>query len=181
MPFLPDDYEEPTNPGKYLEKISEWKTKLRFLTAPIMGWEWWTEQDGKRVPHRVRDQKDIPKEVFADKENQPKFFWKLVVYDYQDEQVKIMSITQKSIREAIQSFLSEVDYADPTKYDIIITRTGKSKNDTKYAVTLLPPKELAVDVSASLATIDLNVLFDGGDPFNDESGEQIVGIEEFQN
>ena len=48
--FLPTDYKIPTK-----DRYMKWKegiNRFRALTSPILGWEYWNEEDGNRKPIR---------------------------------------------------------------------------------------------------------------------------------
>ena len=64
MSFLPDDYKVPTE-TKYM-RFKEGDNRFRILSeSPAMGWEYWTEEDGKQKPNREKDMTDILIKTFS--------------------------------------------------------------------------------------------------------------------
>jgi len=158
--FIPADYTPPSASNNYM-KFAAGDNKFRALSSPIMGWLEW--QDKK--PIRTEEK---PTEFF-DAENPPKHFWALKVFDYADDSVKILEITQASVIKAIVALNSDKDWGAPTDYDIKVVKTGTSLK-TKYAVTPLPKKPIAKHILAASneRECDLELMFQGKDPFVSE-------------
>jgi hypothetical protein len=142
MAFLPAGYAEPTgggSGGRYLKLEKGVTTRIRILSpTPLMGWEYWTEM-GK--PKRFKELTGTPEDIRRDENGapeRPKFFWAMAVWNYNSEAVQIWSVTQATVRKAIEDLVGDEDYQDPLKYDLKITRTGE-KLETKYSV--IPGKE----------------------------------------
>lgn len=155
-----------------VNKLEEGKAhRFRYIGPGITGFEGWTETDGKRKPVRFKLKPNpIPDYIAPDKQGNVdvKRFTAGVVWDYQDEQLKILSFTQRTLLSSLAELIKDKeDHGDPQKYDIKITRTG-SGTDTKYTMVggqYRPIPEEALEAYKA-ATIDLSALFDGRDPFN---------------
>lgn len=55
--FLPEGYEVPKTSGGYM-KFKQGANKFRILSAPIIGWEYWTES---KKPVRAKDRWTVSK------------------------------------------------------------------------------------------------------------------------
>ena len=170
MSFLPPDYEAPAEGGKYY-KITKGENRFRILGGAIVGNEYWTEIDGKRKPIRKRIGERISLDEIEDGDaSSIKHFWAFPVWDSADATVKIFEVTQKSIRQAIQKYVDDEEWGDPTKYDFSITREGEGL-ETRYTVITKPAKELTKEQVSAWKEVmdkgfDLDELFRSGDPFN---------------
>jgi len=164
--FFPNqDYTIPTS-SKYM-RLVEGKNKFRVLSSAIVGWEYWNTQD---KPVRQQEPfEDVPDDIKHDKDGRVsiKHFWAFAVWNYQEKKIQILELTQKSIMNAIKSYVDEESWGDPKQYDIVITRSG-SGFDTEYQTIAnphTPPPAEAVEEYGN-KTINLNALFDGTDPFS---------------
>ena len=172
MGFLPIGYKVPTGRSKYL-KLETGKNTIRILSDPIIGWEYWTEKDGKKTPIRVKTLKEVPSERVrsADPKEKPKHFWAMFVYDRGTETIQLLEITQATIQTGIKALVDEEDWGNPRDYDISINREGEGL-DTKYTVTPKPKAVLGSDIKIlwkeCKSDYDLNKMYDGGNPFGDE-------------
>lgn len=183
MSFLPKDYEIPQAASNYM-KLEQGTNQFRVLSSPILGNEYWVEEDGKRKPIRVRlgetiDLNDVPEP------DKIKHFWAFVVLDRADNKIKILELTQKSLQRSLRGLSQDEDWGDPkgTKgYDIVITREGE-KLETKYELNPKPHKKLEDGVEALYKDMNINLeaLFDGDDPFESQDVKDIkdvLGIDE---
>lgn len=167
MSFLPTDYDVPVQGGNYM-KFKPGDNKFRIISSPIIGYEWWEEENGNRIPRRVttmREAVEIGIEPI-------KHFWAMVVFDREDSKLKILEITQKSIMKSIKALSKDEDWGNPKGndgYDISITREGEGM-ETRYEVNPKPKRELAPEVLKMVkeTKIDLSALYRGEDPFEDE-------------
>lgn len=155
--FLPEGYEPPKGASSYF-KFQAGENKFRVLDNVIVGWVEWIDDK----PVRTEEQ---PEEAY-DEENPPSHFWGMKVFDYSDNQVKILELTQKSIQKALAALNEDEDWGSPLDYDIKVTKTGE-KLTTKYAVTPMPKKPLSKDVirAHEAKPCDLEALFEGADPW----------------
>lgn len=157
--FLPEGYEKPSTKKQYL-KLEEGDNKIRILTPALVGWIDWKD----RKPYRTKDEP----ETSFDSERPAKEFFAFAVWDYKEERVKVLDITQISIKDTLVDLSLDENWGDPTTYDINIKRKGKDMGDTKYTVVTTPPKEASAQIKDAIKhmSVDLNKLFEGGDPFS---------------
>ena len=162
--FLPDNYERPTSSGNYM-KYAEGAKKLRILSAPIIGHEYWT-RDKKPVRSREPFQ-GVPEDAkLEDGKFKPKFFWALAVWNYAAKAVQVLEITQASIIGPIEELIANSDWGDPREYDLTINKKGEGL-ETEYSVQPSPEKPVPEEALAQLKAtqIDLEALYRGEDPF----------------
>ena len=171
--FLPADYSKPSGESHYF-KFEEGDNRFRILSSALVGWEDWIEEtiEGKSVRKPVRFREEPEAKELFDFSKPAKHFWAFVVYDYTDESLKIMEITQASIRNAIYDLHADANWGDPRGYDINVKRTGE-KMETRYSVMPSPPKEVSKEIKDEyiLSNINLEALFDGADPFSNTDVE----------
>ena len=160
---IPEGYQEPSSGGGRYTKIEEGKkVKLRILSSPVQGFEKWTTEP---KPIRFKALNEEPQRHDW-KDEPPKLFWALAVWNYASEQVEVWSITQKSIRQELVSLAENEDWGSPLDYDITVSRTG-SGLETKYQVHPSPHRSLDDLAAKAYAKMkpNLEALFTGDDPF----------------
>ena len=169
-PFLPEGYQAPKQSGGHYMKLQDGANKFRILSEAITGYELWTA-DNKPVRFRDYPEK-VPANIRPD--SKIKHFWAFAVWNYGDSAVQILEITQSTILAAITDLLNSEDWGDPRGYDITVNRKGE-KLDTEYTTQPAPHKEAgaAIREAYDKQRINLNALFDGGDPF-EVPGEELV-------
>src|SRR3990167_11455266 len=102
--LLPDKYEVPQKTGNYM-RFQDGENKFRFLSSSLLGWETWQElPDGGRKPLRT----PIDKPFSADQVEggdpmNIKHFWAVVVWNYAEEKIQILEITQKGIQKSLRA------------------------------------------------------------------------------
>jgi hypothetical protein len=168
--FLPENYQAPKSNNYYM-KIQDGENKIRILSAPILGWEEWIE----KVPFRYRfDQK--PTKVH-DPKMPLRHFWSFIVWNYNEEQIQVLHLSQATIRNSIESLSKDTDWGAPYFYDIKITKTGQ-KTDTEYMVSPLPHKPVGQHIIAAFKDrkCNLEALFDNQDPFSQQWNQFTPGI-----
>lgn len=158
--FLPPNYEAPEPETNYL-KLKDETTTFRILSSAVVGWMYWNTEN-KPVRSRTAFE-ETPKDIrYKDgKPERIKHFWAFVVYDYKTKKAKIMELTQSTIKDPIEALVRNAKWGKPTGYDITITRKGEGL-DTEYSVIPEPHSESPM---LNVPPIDLQVLFEGGDPF----------------
>lgn len=171
--FLPSGYEVPKKSGSYM-KFEDGVNKIRILGSPIIGYEYWNEDSkGVRKPIRKRMTEAL---VMSDiqEPDKIKHFWAMPVWNYQDGKVQVLEITQKGIQTELRRLAKDEDWGSPLNYDVVITKTGE-KLETKYSVQPKPAKPLdeAISKIFKASTINLEALFEGGDPFKSDDAESI--------
>ena len=165
MSFLPKDYEVPDTASNYM-KLQLGENRFRIMDSPILGYEWWRTTEEGRKPVRCRMEAQIhPDDLEGEP---PKHFWAFPVYDYADNKIKILELTQKSIQRTIRGLSGDPDWGDPKEYDIVIQRTGEGF-ETRYEVKPKPKKKLDEGVVKMYEDtfINLEALYDGEDPFDE--------------
>lgn len=163
--FLPEKYEMPDASSGYFKfKLGE--NRFRVLSSAIVGYESWVEEDGKRKPLRWKMGTSMPADKIGD---DPKHFWAFVVWNYKEEKVQILEVTQKGIMKAIQALTRDDDWGSPKDYDIVVTREGEGL-ETEYQIQPKPKKDIDEDILNFYNKININLdaLFDGADPFKTE-------------
>lgn len=176
MSFLPDTYDKPPQTGGNYMKLQDGDNRIRAMSPAILGHVFWsTDKAGNRKPVRRRMDDEIDKdELGTDQHGQRekvKHFWAFVVWNYAEQALQILEITQRTIQDAIFDLDRSCEWGDAREYDLVIKKSGKSL-DTSYAVTPCKPTptpEVAVAEHEEKRP-NLEALFSGGDPF-DGSGE----------
>ncbi len=147
MSFLPKDYEFKEAGSEYY-KFDLGDNKFRILTDAVIGVEGW--KDNKPFRRGGPDATIDESEVDVDqKYGKPKInhFWAFYVWDYKNEKVAILELTQKSIQKALNAYASDADWGHPQGYDIVVTKEDNGGR-VSYTVKTVPPKPLAAKVQA---------------------------------
>lgn len=162
MKFLPEDYESPKSSGNYM-KLQDGDNKIRILSPPILGWEDWIEK--KPVRYRMDQKPSKP----HDPKKPIRHFWAFIVWNYLEEKIQILQITQATIRNNIEALCKDEDWGEPYFYDLKIIRKGEGV-DTEYMVNPLPHKALNSKIIEEFKEMPINLeaLFEGADPFSRE-------------
>lgn len=170
--FLPQGYEAPSSSGGYM-KFKDGENRFRILSRPIIGWEDW--KDKKPLRFRLDKKPAAP----IDPKKAIKHFWAFVVWNVTEERIQILEITQVTIQSAIQNLTKDEDWGNPFEYDIKVKRSG-SGMETEYTVNPAPKSKVSQEVKDALAkmgTINLEALYDGGDPFDAKQVEVKTDVE----
>jgi hypothetical protein len=166
--FLNPNYKVPEAPSNYMD-FEEGANKFRVLSSAITGWLWWTGDEGKRTPHRVKTQGEVPSSAWDVKDDKPKHFWAFVVYNYQTETIQILELKQATIQRLIQSLAQNDAWGNPKDYDLVVTktRTGSQARDVEYSVMPNPktPADPGIRKAYEDMAIDLTALYRNEDPF----------------
>jgi len=170
MTFLPSTYSVPVSDSNYM-RLEKGTNRFRILTSPILGMEYWKTIDGKRKPIRVKMGEKIPvSEIELDeKTGEPekiRHFWAMIVWNVKLDKPQILEITQKRIQQALEAMSKSEDWNDPTEYDIEIEREGE-KFDITYTVRPCSKKDFDEGKLKLVEDMHINLeaLFDSGDPF----------------
>ena len=137
MDFLPPNYESPTGTSNYM-KFKKGENKFRILSKPIIGWLDWKDKKPMRF------EMDSKPKTPVDPTKAIKHFWAMIVWNYFEEAVQVLEVTQVSVQNAITAFAKDEDWGAPFTYDIKVTRTGEMM-DTEYSV-IASPKKVLTDV-----------------------------------
>lgn len=164
MNFLPDGFDKLQTEKAYINiaKLPEGEYKFRIVQRPIGGWIDWKD----KKPYRYRPS-EKPSTSF-DPDKPVKSFWTMYVWDYANEGLYIMEVTQMGIIKNLTDLGTNEDWGDFTKYDIKIKKEGSGK-ETKYSVMPVPHKEMAPKIKEAMAKkpVNLETLYKGGDPWKD--------------
>lgn len=163
MNWIPEDYEAPKSASSNYFKMQEGENRIRILSQPVFGWEDWKDKKPVRY-HYVKGQA-APKPF--DPKKPVKHFWAFIVFNYRDEQIQIMQITQATIRKSLDTLYRDKDWGAPIAYDIKINKTGEGV-DTEYTVNPVPHKPIDDYIAKCFKErpINLEALFDNSDPFS---------------
>jgi len=168
--FLPQDYQAPKTSNFYV-KLVDGENKFRILTQPLLGWEDWLDKKPVRFKFEEKPAKAI------DPKKPVKHFWSMVVWNYLEEEIQILHITQASIRNSIESLCNDTDWGAPYFYDIKILKKGENL-ETEYSVNPVPHKKLPSIVMEKFneRPCNLDALIDGADPFAKDQACYTPGI-----
>lgn len=137
--FIPEDYVAPTSSNKFM-KLVKGSNRIRILSAPVMGNVAWEENEGKKSPVRIKLNEDFPMDKII---KNPKRFWCMVVWSYDNKAIQLLEVTQSSIQNALVELNKHPKWGSPVdSYDITIKREGDGMETTTYSV-LPDPKEAA--------------------------------------
>ena len=177
MSFLPKDYSLPESSSSFF-KFQDGENRIRILSDARIGFEGWKNSKPFRREEMVCSIK--PEEVDIDEKysKKPKInlFWAFKIWDYTDKQIKIASITQKTVLRAIEALANDEDWGDPLQYDIAITKS-KVGERTTYAVSPKPAKKLAKEIEDALKDSDMSL----DSLFGDKTVEDAEADEAFNN
>jgi len=196
MPFFSKDFTatalatKESTAGDYLNPSSiEDGSAVRFAIlseSPLEGVEvWFTKNSGgmtKRVCPEWPDRKllsELETELDAtvterDGRQAIKNCTAFFVYDFDMEKVRVFSANQKTLLQDLNRQLSDEDYADLSKWDVKLQRTGRG-TDTKYHVSMVPTKRSSTATAKAViqawdaacsAGADLEALYSGGNPLS---------------
>ena len=165
--FLPEWYQAPKTEGGYM-KFKKWQNKFRILGKSIVGWEYFTtDNKPKRFP---MDQKpEHPTDIKKDDKgnaSKVKHFRAFPVYNYQDNAIQLLELTQASIMGTIKEYVENPKWWSPVDYDIIVSKEGEWL-DTEYTVTVDPKEPIAKEILEWYFAMWINTeaLFAGENPF----------------
>lgn len=173
--FLPKDYKGiPESGGNYM-KFTDEENVFRVLGSAKVGWEYWTEEDGKNKPHRVKEHDQIPLgEVVQNKYGNLNisYFWAFPVWNQVTNQVQLLEVTQKTVLRGMQQYIKNPKWGDPKDYDFVVNR-DKEGDRIIYTVSVNPKEKLSSKAleQAKNVTVDMDAWMRGEDPFKTENNE----------
>lgn len=171
MEFLPKDYTAPKQGGNYF-KFQKGENRFRIMSHAIVGFEYWTK-DSKPVRSRLPF-KEFPEDAKnEDGTFKQKHFWAFIVWNYEEERLQIMEITQSTIMSGIEALVNNTKWGSPKDFDIVVKASGDGL-EREYTVVPEPHTEAP---KADVSKINLEELFVGGDPFNSVSQEKAEDID----
>jgi hypothetical protein len=173
--FSDENYKIPST-SKYM-KFLEGDNTFRVLSSAITGYEYWTVDNNpvrSKTPFdetpNIKMVKNDGNQIVPSRVNH---FWAFAVWNYKDECVQVLELTQKGIMEYIKSLVDNKKWGNPNGYDITVNRKG-SGFDTTYTCVAEPHSIMEDKIADawSRSNIDLNELYTGGDPFNPSKKEE---------
>lgn len=169
MTTIPKNVVIPTSSGQFA-KMQDGMNRYRVLSNAVTGWEGWKDRQPFR--HEGDVCKIKPEQVDNNQDGKPNinYFWAMVVWNYKESRVQVLTITQKTIMTALFQLEENVeDFGDLKNYDIIINKT-KVGDKTSYTVQGTPSKPITEEIKTALeeSKVDLSKLFAGEYPMNNE-------------
>lgn len=160
--FLPSAYEVPQAGGHYM-KLKQGDNTFRILGSALLGYLDWKDNKPVRYPY-TPEKRPRP----FDPKRSVKHFWAFPVWNYKENAVQILEITQSSIQIALYALAHDEAWGNPTGYDICIKKQGEGL-DTEYNTIARPPKPVAPEIQQAYTNMKINLdqLLTGGDPFGD--------------
>ncbi len=159
--FLPKDYEIQEAPSNYM-RFKEGINRFRIMASAVTGFEYFTA-DNKPV----RSKEPFEETPNIKKDGRVKAFWAFPVWNYQDNMIQILELTQKTIMKDVKALVDNPKWGSPFLYDIAVTKTGEGL-DTEYSTMAEPPVAEPDDMlkmDYADKTPNLEALFTGKDPF----------------
>lgn len=164
MSTIDDKFEPQAGSSNFL-KFTSGKHRFRILAPSISGYSWWEQQpEGGEKPKRIPMTGHPPVE-YADK---IKKFLAFPVWNYPMKRIQVLELTIASLQKEMKDLDKDPDWGDLTEYDLEVTRTGTTRNDTRYSLTPKPKTELSPEVLKAIQKNGLPVLealYDSEDPF----------------
>lgn len=169
--FLPADYSIPSSEGwKYTKIERDIELRIRILSRPIVGFEYFSQDGQKRKPMRS---KAYPTEIidpainkFTGKPEIPQEFWAMKVWNYNTKQVEIFQTNKNAVKSVILALARDPDYGSPKWYDLKIKKTWVDKATT-YSVlpAQIKPLDEEIQITCDDTYVDLEALFEWKNPF----------------
>ena len=151
--FIPEWYEIPKTQSRFTKFEKDETTRVRVLPS-------WLDLDTIRYfeyfdtswekPKPIRSIKPFTETRWIRDWDKVKLVWSMKVWNYNEECIQIMSISQKTIQQAIFDLYMDDDYKSPTWYDLKIKRTG-DKLETKYSVIAWPVRDFEEDMGTDIS------------------------------
>lgn len=160
--FQDTEYKLPTT-SNYMNFKAPGEYTFRVLSSAIVGWQYFN-RDNKPVRSK-KVFEEVPDDIKPD--GRINHFWAFVVWNYNDNKVQILELTQKTIMAPMKALIDNPKWGNPKNFDISVTRKGTGMNDTEYAVIPNPHSPLSDEIKSSYEAkrINLEALFENEDPF----------------
>lgn len=154
----PKDYKPEESKGKgsgeqksLFTKLQVGDNKVRITSEAIIGYVWWKDKKA----YRCKRIDQIPDGIEKGGRDGWKEFNAFKIWNYIEQTVQILEISQATIKTALFSYNLNDDWGDIREYDINIRRTGEGKS-TEYTVIPSPKKEIAPKVLEQLERVKIN-------------------------
>lgn len=163
--FFPPEYEGPkAGASKYMSLGEAGTYRIRVLSPVVIGIEYWDKSSEKAKVHRVKTMAQVPEEYVktTDRKKKAKEFWGFLVWNYEEETLQILTITQVTIMRGIISIMEDADFGkinaktgknDVSAYDIKIKREDEGR--VTYSVAGAPPKALDKAIAEAVKESDM--------------------------
>lgn len=149
-----------------LSDLPEGEHRFRIVQPAIGGFVEWVDNKPIRTEDRPR--------TIRDPDRPPRVFWALYVWDYAQQDLFVVEITQKNLLSALRSFGENEEWGDLTTFDIKVkkSKTNKVMNDKvvyDYSVIPVPHKPISAAIKDAIREkpAALEVLYTGGFPVRD--------------
>ena len=103
---------------------------------------WYEDWKDKKPVRTAEMQKPLNP---GDKQKQPKHFRAMIVWNYTDERLQMLELTQKWIQESLHWLYEDEERGDLRNYDIKIKKDGEGMS-TEYSVTTSPKGEVLQEI-----------------------------------
>lgn len=158
---------EVSTTGRYINPSKiDGEIRVRFFGEGISGYEAWNTEN--RPERWETKPSELPGNIRKNEDGRDplKRFIAATVWDYDTEEFKVLSLTQKTLISALMHLMTDEDWGDPLEYDIKISKKGEGMG-TEYKLTPCPKKAVATKVMGAYddLTCNLQAMFDGDDPF----------------
>jgi hypothetical protein len=166
--FLDENYKIPET-SNYM-KFRDGDNQFRVLSSAITGWEYW-DKNNKPV-RRKEEWNTVPDDIRQDSEI--KHFWAFVVWNYNDQRVQVLELTQKGIMKFIRNLTKNKAWGNPKGYDIVVNKSGSGLG-TEYSYSSNPPSEVdaAITKKFEIMKVNLEALYSNDDPFKSNDKENV--------
>ena len=158
-------------------KFQDGVNKFRFLSDIIYGWEGWKDQ--KPFRHEGETCKIKPEQVDLDRNGRPNinYFWAVIVWNYKENKVQVLEITQKTIMSMLYEYEQKEEYGDLKGYDVEISKS-KEGDKTTYKTIGMPPKPITKEIKIAFEETDVKLekIFEGEYPITEEIESDDVGF-----
>jgi len=152
-----------------ISKLAEGEHRFRIVQPAIGGWVEW--ENSKPFRYHPDNKPKYPKN--ADQPLRP--FWALHVWDYAQQGLYAMEITQKSILGSLESLGESDEWGHITTFDFKLkkTKTNKTTKEGKpvydYSVIPLPHNPFSSEIKEAISKtkVRLEALYEGKDPWRD--------------
>ncbi|MCU0439315.1 MAG: hypothetical protein MUC49_15570 [Raineya sp.] len=178
-----EDFEIPSKADQFLSFKEEGEYQVRIMSRIIEGYVFFSEktndENSKPIRRKIKrdpndDKKILKESYFTNEELQkmnaktitkksgekvfedPKYFWAFLVFNQKTQKFQVLEITQKSLIAGILGYLKKQSWADPTKYDFVITKKGSGLN-SEYSIMGELPTELPDEVLLEHSELQYNL------------------------
>ncbi len=170
--FFWEGYELPSTQSKYSKIEKDKELRIRMLWKPLIWWEYFSQIDDKRKPIRSKEKpsKLVNPAInkFSGQPERAMEFWAFKVYNVNSKQIEIFQTTKNTIKESIMNLFMDIDYGDPTWYDLKISKKWEG-TDTTYAVIPWKLESISEEIQElnENTFVNLDHLLEWADPFDE--------------